>query len=420
MGILDKPVSDAHNPGSGACRARGDMDAPLDIPRSQQPGQAERFDINLGRRCSQRCLFCVESAEPSAEKRWLDLDIAKEEVRAHAGPNTFALGLLGGEPTLYPPLIELIEHARSLGYRDITINTNGFGLAKPDFAARAVAAGLNRVCFSIHSHEEALEDELSGMKGSYARKLRAIENLRALQGRFPLVLSLNAVVNARTYAHLDDYLRFFRDRGFDDIRLNVIRPEGRAVEHPELVPTYRAIMPMLMKLVELNERELHLHLTFGEIPYCAYPAAFFANERLRRTYIGEYIDYYTQIGVFLHPDLTRRDAKHLPAEINPQARNVKVWQDVKREELKARTAACAACAWVGICGGVWKGYLALYGEDGFMPLSQAGERLPLPPIPEETTHDDARVLADDAPDVSPGGLRRAFRLLLRRLGFGQR
>ena len=334
----------------------------IDAPRASREGNEERVDINLGHACNHKCLFCMQAESGIEQRRWVKLDKLKKELRYYAREKGLrSLGLLGGEPTLYPWLEEALDYARSLGYDDITINTNGFRFGDWDFARMAAEKGINRYCISIHSEDPAIEDYLSNSKGSFVRKMRAVRNLTRLraEGVINTVISVNAVLNRKNLPTMDRFVRFFKRVGIPDIRLNFIRPEGRARNNEEIVGTYREAMPKLMELVGLNETSFNIRLTFGEIPYCVFPATFFKNHALRRKYIGEYTDRRTFVTTFGNV------GSHLSDKTGRQRF---VWQDLKMDELKSFVAVCETCAWKGICGGVWTNYLEMYGDAEFKSL----------------------------------------------------
>ena len=44
------------------------------------------------------------------------------------------------------------------------------------------------------------------------------------------------------------------------------------------------------------------------------------------------------------------------------------WQDRKQLDLKGRPRACEACDLDGVCEGVWKPYLEIWGDARFRPV----------------------------------------------------
>ncbi|RJO66892.1 MAG: radical SAM protein [Myxococcales bacterium] len=337
---------------------------PIDAPRSAVQGEAERVDINLGHACNHKCVFCMQSESGIEQKKWVSLDKLREELRFYAEQKGVrSLGLLGGEPTLYPWLEEGLIFAGELGYNDITINTNGFRLGQWEFASMAAERGIRRYCLSIHSEDPAVEDFLSGQKGAFVRKMRAIRNLTKLKasGMRDLTISINAVLNKKNLPTLDRFVKFFKHLGIVDIRFNFIRPEGRAAGRKDIVCTFSEAMPKLMELVALNGREWKIRLSFGEIPYCVYRSDFFKIEPLRRAYIGEYVDRRTFVSTF----------GNTPGPLSDNDGHQRfIWQDLKMNKLKSFVSACTSCAWREVCGGVWTNYLEMYGDKEFRTLTE--------------------------------------------------
>lgn len=330
---------------------------------SRRQEQAERVDINLGHACNHKCVFCMQGTSKAEQRKWVPLQKFKDELKYYSEEKKItSLGLLGGEPTLYPWLEESLDYAIGLGYNDITLNTNGYKLADMNFATMAAKKGINRYCISLHSEIPEVEDYLSGNKGALIRKMTAIRNLLKLkkQGVANIVISINAVLNSRNLPTMDRFVKFFHHIGITDIRLNYIRPEGRAEGDKQLVPKYTESMNKLMELVKLNEKVHRIRLTFGEIPPCVFPSSFFKNDLLRNKYIGEYTDRRTFVTSFAN----QSDGRLADSEGKQRF----VWQDLKMDELKSLTEECKQCAFVSVCGGVWKNYLEMHGDSEFKAL----------------------------------------------------
>ncbi len=332
-------------------------EAPLPAS-AKRDGPEVRADINLGHACNNRCRFCMQGHSSKAQRAWLPLEKLREELRHYAQDKGFtSLGLLGGEPTLYPHLFEALDIARELGFSEITINSNGYKLADETFAHAAVEHGINRFCLSVHSETPSIEDDLSGRKGSFKTKLTALRNLLHLQKQGGINnISLNAVLTRQNLPGLLDYIRFYTGLGLRDLRFNVVRPEGRAAEMRDMVPQYKEIMPSLLQAVVQNERHWHIRLSFGEIPYCQYPESWMDNDHLRSRYIGEYIDRRTAVSSFNNPGAELADE---------DGRQRFTWQDLKADVLKRFVPACERCPWASVCGGVWINYLEMYGDEEF-------------------------------------------------------
>ncbi len=333
----------------------------IDAPKSVADKVGERVDINLGHACNYKCIFCMQGNSTKEQRKWVDkktLFLEMEHYSRELGVKS--LGLLGGEPTLYPWLSEALDYARQLGFDDITINTNGFMFADAEFTKNAVEHGLNRFCISIHSESPKVEDFLSGQAGALKRKLTAIRNIVTMRkAGHKITLSINAVLNNRNYPTMDRYVAFYKQLGITDIRFNFIRPEGRSLDHLDIVPSFSETMPKIMETVLANENRHKIFLSFGEIPYCVYPSEFFSNKTLRKKYIGEYRDRRTHVSTF----------GNQPGNLSDDNGKQRfVWQDLRMNELKTYVDECRSCPWVEVCGGVWTHYLEIYGDSEFKSL----------------------------------------------------
>ena len=76
----------------------------------------------------------------------------------------------GGEPLMRPDIIELVEHARSLGLRPV-FGTNGT-LITPEMAERLKAAGTMGVGISLDSMDPDKHDRLRKYDGAWAEAVQ--------------------------------------------------------------------------------------------------------------------------------------------------------------------------------------------------------------------------------------------------------
>jgi MoaA/NifB/PqqE/SkfB family radical SAM enzyme len=103
-------------------------------------------------------------------------ELALATVDELAARGTLFVGLVGGEPLLYPHLFELIERLSARGIRS-NVNTHG-GLLTVEAARRFAAAGLSYASISIDSPDRERNEEIRrGIR--HAAVLEAIEHLRA-------------------------------------------------------------------------------------------------------------------------------------------------------------------------------------------------------------------------------------------------
>jgi MoaA/NifB/PqqE/SkfB family radical SAM enzyme len=169
--------------------------------------------MQVVRHCNQYCRFCSNPETPYV----LDLETARREVDDFAARGYFGIILTGGEPSLSPIIPDITRYAIERGLH-VRMITNGSKIADLDLARRFVAAGLRHYHVSIHSCREQVEDTLTGVKGSFALAMRALENLSLLDeearasGQEPVTVNINTVINAFNCDHLDENVKAFAGR----------------------------------------------------------------------------------------------------------------------------------------------------------------------------------------------------------------
>jgi MoaA/NifB/PqqE/SkfB family radical SAM enzyme len=159
--------------------------------------------MQVVRHCNQYCRFCSNPATG-----WmLDLETAKREIDDFVRRGYFGVILTGGEPSLSEIIPDITRYAVAGGLH-VRMITNGSRIAKDGVAQSYVDAGLRHFHVSIHSCREELEDFLTGVRGSFALAMRALENL----GRVGATVNINTVINRMNADHLDENVRFFAER----------------------------------------------------------------------------------------------------------------------------------------------------------------------------------------------------------------
>jgi len=153
--------------------------------------------LELTKQCNLHCPICFanSSLEHGKNKDFLPLEqlIQKLEwIYAQAG--SIVLQLSGGEPTLYPNLIELVKAGSKL-FPAVQLNTNGLLLAKDaDMAKNLKKAGLSWVFLQFDGSNDDIYLKLRGQK-LLQQKLLAIENCKKAGLSVVLVPTVVAGIN---------------------------------------------------------------------------------------------------------------------------------------------------------------------------------------------------------------------------------
>lgn len=183
--------------------------------------------VLITRRCNQNCHFCTQRAEADPEGFDSDERIIGE-IRRIRNQGAARLTLTGGEPTLDPRLTGYLRIARTLGFRDVVLETNGLHLASVEFCKRLLRAGLARARISANAIGP-VSDGITRDPGGWRDTRQAMLNFASL-GQ-PVELSI-----ALTRMNLD-HLAGFPDRLFADLGPGAGPVERIVLRHVSTLPS---------------------------------------------------------------------------------------------------------------------------------------------------------------------------------------
>lgn len=104
--------------------------------------------ISLTDRCNMRCVYCMpEEMRFALRDELLTADEILAVARAARDLGFDKIRLTGGEPTVRPELVDIVRGISSLGFRAISMTTNGLRL--DELARPLKEAGLERVNVSV-------------------------------------------------------------------------------------------------------------------------------------------------------------------------------------------------------------------------------------------------------------------------------
>lgn len=305
-----------------------------------RPPMVKSSEIILGDACNARCAFCCAHESMGS---WQPVSKVKKMMERARREKHDMIIFSGGEPTIYPHFIEVIRHARSLGFAIVEVMTNGIKLADPRFAREAVNAGLTMAKIAVHGSSEKIHDQLTGVKGSFARALKAVDNLNAL-GAYP---STNMAVNRLNYRQLPLYCELFvKKMGLTGFCFYFEFHSGKMKRNLDLQLSYSEFLPYLrLSLKYLKAIKARIDWRFlGNFVPCLLP---------------EYSNIMIDWGA---------DYKNRNNEVTAGGKRIPVYK--MYDERKRKMKKCASCIYGKICYGVDSLYLERYGEDEFFPVKK--------------------------------------------------
>lgn len=228
-----------------------DFEFPLaDIEATAARGGLLSMEIEFSLRCNYRCPYCYVPRNPDVSRELTRPEIKDVICQADA-LGARKIIILGGEPSIYPHLLEMIDFIRSRGLA-VEMFSNGSGIDAA--VALALAERAVRVVLKMNSFEEAVQDRLTGVPGSYRQIKDTLGHLR--RAGYPSedhFLAVSTVICRDNQHEILDMWRWLRDREIVPY-FEIITPQANAADHPELhVPP--DALEALFKAVARIDRE---------------------------------------------------------------------------------------------------------------------------------------------------------------------
>jgi MoaA/NifB/PqqE/SkfB family radical SAM enzyme len=343
----------------------------------------KRVVLHVGYACNLRCRFCyyLEDLKKGKTRDWRTAKL-KNRLQVARRLGKTAVDLTGGEPSIRQDIIEIIAFARSIGYSQVNMISNGLKLDELGFCRELVEAGLTDVLFSIHSPSEEEHDYLTCVKGSHRKILNALGNMQRLgvQGR------VNSVVSNINYRHVPELFELLRPYAPAAVNLLVFNPSETTVTLPDddgtRIDDYWVISREIGAALEAHKASFEtVNVRF--LPFCLLPGH---EEVIRTQWQKLYEDqewdpflniafqkgYWAALGAFaaglpLYPFFTphfgRRDAYTLFNEILSTFRIKLYYRQLE---------PCKRCSLRKICTGLPADYVKRFNRTELRPYALDG------------------------------------------------
>ncbi len=168
-----------------------------------------RCVLVLTERCNFACPYCR-----SHEGEHMPTERVRSVMRLWAEQDLFALLFTGGEPTVHPDLLDLVEYAKELNIERVGLATNGS--ADIDLYERLWKAGVDDFSISLDADNPEDAATLSGRPPETWRKV--VENIRQIARLTRTTVGF--VIDEHNVARAEAVVRFALSLGVDDIRVN--------------------------------------------------------------------------------------------------------------------------------------------------------------------------------------------------------
>ena len=168
--------------------------------------------------CNQKCIHCYAAGQSEADTAELSTEEWVKVIQKLKDIGIPQITFTGGEPTMRPDLVELIDQAQWFVTR---LNTNGIKLSK-ELCNQLREASLDSVQITFYSNDEGVHNKLVGAP-MYAKTVEGIKN--ALEAGLAVSINTPLCTENRDYVST---LKFLRDMGVTYVTCSGLIVTGNA------------------------------------------------------------------------------------------------------------------------------------------------------------------------------------------------
>ena len=178
--------------------------------------------LEITNKCNLKCVHCyAESSQVQPIYQTISLDGWKNIIYDAYFYGCKRIQFIGGEVTISPYLIPLLEYANELGFSFKEIYTNGTVMS--DDLLNLIKKINANLAFSLYSHDSLTHDLITQRKGSWAKTLASIKKCLYLYIPF----RVGIVVMEENKEQLSETRDFLYSLGVKHISIDRIRGIGR-------------------------------------------------------------------------------------------------------------------------------------------------------------------------------------------------
>lgn len=253
--------------------------------------------ITVNRKCNLRCKWCYAEGTEYNKDSEMSLGFAKEIILLIKSLNIKNVIIIGGEPTLWPHLIEFNQFCKSLDIKT-TLVTNAIKFSEDLFWGAYNQNPNTRVGISIKAYDILSFKKACG-SSSLNRVELGIKRSAELFGKF----GVSFVYNSFIKDNLINTAKFAMENGAKNVSISPCIPtfNGDSVEDKYSIEIDEFISDFMRDykiLSDITKGKLYLSM---KIPFCLWPKAFI-EELLFKKQISSICQVRKKSGIIFDTD----------------------------------------------------------------------------------------------------------------------
>lgn len=220
-----------------------------EIRAASAAGKLLTMEIEFSQLCNFSCPYCYLDTRPQEE---LTSEECRDLILQGRDLGVRKIIILGGEPMIYPRILEKINFIRSRGM-DVEIFTNGSNMTVEN--ARELAELDVKVVLKMNTLDPDLQNRMCGINDAHRIIYDAFTHLKqAGYGPGGKPMAVSSVICSENIGELPSMWRWLRSQRIDPY-FEIITPQGSAVENGWLSVPPDRVEELFRELAEIDRRE---------------------------------------------------------------------------------------------------------------------------------------------------------------------
>lgn len=206
--------------------------------------------LYITNRCNLNCQMCLNANYRNQNKKNEGINIKTiKKILPELKKYKPTVCITGGEPLLIPDLFNIIS---LLVKNNIltSMTTNGYLLER--YAQQIADSGLEFLSVSLDHYEENVHDRGRGVKTTYRRLVKGLDQLIKIRKTTPANIKINTVITKDNYSNLSKMYDFIEGLGVDEWSLqhySFINPTAQKIidKYNKIAPSGKYIVGKLIQ-----------------------------------------------------------------------------------------------------------------------------------------------------------------------------
>ncbi len=207
-------------------------------------GRMREFILSPTFSCNDNCIHCMFKGLKLRDKSYEE---CKKIIDDSAEKGYEVVCFEGGEPTIFPGIIELVRYSSEKGFSDLFMESNGRMFANKRFAQKMMQAGVNPLHIALHSWRPEIHDYIVQSPGSHNQVIKGLSNIRSL-GYLSRV-KINIPFNKNNINDVEKTVTFCYNLGIRKIFLQYLTHK-RGLKRDEELPKYEDASAVMRSAID--------------------------------------------------------------------------------------------------------------------------------------------------------------------------